>query len=251
MSSPNLIGQPFIELLTVESTNNYAMGLARAGMAQHGTVVFTHEQTRGKGQRNKEWLSRKGQNIAMSVIIEPQNLEVSELFSLSMMTANAVQEFFEKLVKEEVTIKWPNDIYWRDRKAAGILIENLWQGNEWKFAVVGIGINVNQTDFGELGTKAVSLKQIAGQHFEPVVLAKNLCEIIEEKYRLLLSNHFLMVDQYKKHLYKINRKVTLKKDNRVFEAEFKDVNSSGQMVVQHALEEKFNVGEVEWLISGE
>lgn len=251
MSSPNLIGQPFIELLTVESTNNYAMGLARAGMAQHGTVVFTHDQTRGKGQRNKEWLSRKGQNIAMSVIIEPQNLEVSELFSLSMMTANAVQEFFEKLVKEEVTIKWPNDIYWRDRKAAGILIENLWQGNEWKFAVVGIGINVNQTDFGELGTKAVSLKQIAGQHFEPVVLAKNLCEIIEEKYRLLLSNHFLMVDQYKKHLYKINRKVTLKKDNRVFEAEFKDVNSSGQMVVQHALEEKFNVGEVEWLISGE
>lgn len=251
MSSPNLIGQPFIELLTVESTNNYAMGLARAGMAQHGTVVFTHDQTRGKGQRTKEWLSQKGENIAMSVIIEPQNLKVSELFSLSMMTATAVHEFIEKRVEDEVTIKWPNDIYWRDRKAAGILIENLWQGTEWKFAVVGIGININQTDFGELGSKAVSLKQITGKHFEPVISAKNLCEIIEEKYRLLLSNPFLVVNEYKKHLYRINRKITLKKDSRVFEAEFKDVNSSGQMVVQHALEEKFSVGEVEWIISGE
>ena len=251
MSSPNLIGQPFIELLTVESTNNYAMGLARAGMAQHGTVVFTHDQTKGKGQRTKEWISQKGQNIAMSVIIEPQNLPVSELFSLSMMTATVVQEFFEKLVEDEVTIKWPNDIYWRDRKAAGILIENLWQGTEWKFAVLGIGINVNQTDFGEVGSRAVSLKQITGKNFELVALAKSLCEIIEEKYRLQFSNPFLIVDQYKKHLYKINRKVTLKKDNHVFEAEFKDVNSQGQMVVQTAMEEKFNVGEVEWLINGE
>jgi BirA family biotin operon repressor/biotin-[acetyl-CoA-carboxylase] ligase len=251
LSSPNLIGQPFIELLTVESTNNYAMGLARAGMAQHGTVVFTHDQTRGKGQRSKEWLSRKGQNIAMSVIIEPQSLPVSELFSLSMMTATAVQEFFEKLVKDEATIKWPNDIYWRDRKAAGILIENLWQGTEWKFAVVGIGINVNQTDFGELGSKAVSIKQITGQHYEPGSLVKGLCEILETNYRLLVSNPLIIIEQYKKHLYKINERVKLKKDNRVFEAEFRDVNNKGQMIVQHAMEEKFNVGDVEWLISGE
>ena len=147
MSSPNVIGEPFIELLTVESTNNYAMGLARAGMAQHGMVVFTHEQTKGKGQRAKEWLSQTGQNIAMSIIIEPSKLKVSGIFLLSMMTAVALQEFFGNFVADETKIKWPNDIFWRDRKAAGILIENLWQGSEWKFTVIGIGINVNQTDF--------------------------------------------------------------------------------------------------------
>lgn len=249
MSSPNLIGQPFIELLTVESTNNYAMGLARAGMAQHGAVVFTQEQTKGKGQRTKEWLSQKDQNIAISAIIQPKNIAVSEVFFLSMMVAVAVVDFFKTHVDGEITIKWPNDIYWRDRKAAGILIENVWQGSDWKFAVVGIGINVNQTEFGELGSKAVSLKQITGLNFQTVNLAKELCLILEERYRLMLSQPSIIVREYKKHLYKLNSKVVLKKDNRVFEAEFKDVNNSGQMVVQHGVEEKFDVGEVEWLIN--
>jgi BirA family transcriptional regulator, biotin operon repressor / biotin---[acetyl-CoA-carboxylase] ligase len=251
LSSPNLIGQPFIELLTVESTNNYAMGVARAGMAQHGFAVFTHEQTKGKGQRTKEWVSQKGQNIAMSVIIEPESLQISELFLLSMMTAVGVSDFFRNYVAEEIKIKWPNDIYWRDRKAAGILIENVWQGNDWKFAVVGIGINVNQTNFGELGLKAVSLKQITAKYFEPVVLAKDLCKILEEKFQLLASNPSSIIEQYKSHLYKLREKVKLKKDNRVFEAEFEDVSNTGQMVVQHALQEKFDVGEVEWIINGE
>jgi BirA family transcriptional regulator, biotin operon repressor / biotin---[acetyl-CoA-carboxylase] ligase len=250
LSSPNLIGQPFIELLTVESTNNYAMGLARAGMAQHGFVVFTHEQTKGRGQRTKEWISKKGQNIAMSVIIEPESLQNSELFLLSMMTAVGLHEFFRNYVAEEIKIKWPNDIYWRDRKAAGILIENAWQGNEWKFAVVGIGINANQTNFEELGLKAVSLKQITGKNFEPIVLAKELCKILEEKFQLLTLNPSSIIEQYKSHLYKLNEKVKLKKDNRVFEAEFEDVSNTGQMVVQHALQEKFDVGEVEWIING-
>jgi BirA family biotin operon repressor/biotin-[acetyl-CoA-carboxylase] ligase len=250
LSSPNLIGQPFIELLTVESTNNYAMGLARAGMAQHGLVVFTHEQTKGKGQRTKEWVSQRGQNIAMSVVIEPVNPQVSELFLLSMMAAVSVQKLLENYISDEIKIKWPNDIYWCDRKAAGILIENVWQGSEWKFAVIGIGINVNQTEFGELGLKAVSLKQITGKNFDPVVVAKKLGEILEEKYQLLLAYPSLILEEYKSHLYKLKEKIKLKKDNRVFDAEFKDVNNNGQMVVQHAAEEKFDVGEVEWIING-
>src|SRR5690242_6119133 len=115
------------------------MGLVRAGMAQHGTVVFTHDQTKGKGQRDKLWVSQKGRNVAMSVVIEP-NLPAPELFLLSMMTAVGVCDLFRSYVHEGIKIKWPNDIYWCDRKAAGILIENLWQGSEWKSAVVGIGI---------------------------------------------------------------------------------------------------------------
>jgi len=244
----NPLGQPFIELLTVESTNNYAMGLAREGMAQHGTAVFAHEQTKGKGQRNKEWASQKGKNIAMSVIIEPQ-LQGYRLFFLSMMVAVGVNDFFKKFIDEEIKIKWPNDVYWRDRKAAGILIENVWKGSEWKFAVVGTGLNINQTDFGKLGSRAVSLKQITGKDFEPVQLTHELCKILEEKYQLLIFDSSLVIDQYKSHLYKLGEKVRLKKDNRVFEAEFKDVNSEGQMIVQHTTEEKFHVGEVEWVIN--
>lgn len=225
------------------------MGLARAAMAQHGAVVFTHEQTKGKGQRSKEWVSEKDMNIALSILIEPKNLKVSELFLLSMMVAVGVRQFFLNHA-EEIEIKWPNDIYWRDRKAAGILIENVWQGNEWKFAVIGIGINVNQTDFGKLNSKAISLKGITGKHFEPVILAKELCKNLGDKYQLLISDPSQIIQQYKAHLYKLNEQVKLKKDNRVFEATFTDVTVNGQMVVHHAIEEKFDVGEVEWLING-
>ena len=250
MSALNRIGTPFIELLTVESTNNYAMGLVRAGMAQHGAAVFTHQQTWGRGQRNREWLSQGGRNIAMSIVIEPNGLPPLEPFLLSMMTAVAVHDLCSDHLDDEIKIKWPNDIYWRDRKAAGILIENVWQGNEWKVAVVGIGINVNQTDFGELEGKAVSFKEIAGKELEPLRLAKQLCNIMEQQFQLLITDSSVIVERYTAHLYKLNEMVKLKKQNRVFEAAIRDVSRSGELIVSHALEERFRVGEVEWLNGG-
>jgi BirA family biotin operon repressor/biotin-[acetyl-CoA-carboxylase] ligase len=101
-----------------------------------------------------------------------------------------------------------------------------------------------------LNSKAVSLKEITGKHFEPVLLAKELCKILDEKYQLLTSDPSQIIQQYKTHLYKLNEQVKLKKGSRVFEAMFTDVTSNGQMVAHHAIEEKFDVGEVEWLING-
>lgn len=248
MPSLNPIGFPFTELPAVDSTNNYAMGLVREGMAQHGAAVFAHEQTNGRGQRNKEWLSAKAQNIAITVMIDPKELNTLQPFLLSMMTANAIRQFFNNYVEEDVKIKWPNDIYWRDRKAAGILIENVWQGSEWKFALVGIGININQTHFGELEERAVSLKQITGKDFIPVELAKELCDVLEENYRVLVKTPHFIIENYRLQLYKKNETVKLKKDNRIFGAVVKDVTVNGELVVQHAIEEKFSVGEVEWVM---
>ena len=125
MSSSNRIGSPFIELPTVDSTNNYAMGLVHAGMAQHGTAVFTHDQTKGRGQRSKNWNSEAKSNIAISVIIEPKELSPSQAFMLSKAIAVGTLYFFDSYAQTDVKIKWPNDIYWRDRKAGGILIENV------------------------------------------------------------------------------------------------------------------------------
>ncbi|MGZ5191549.1 MAG: biotin--[acetyl-CoA-carboxylase] ligase [Flavisolibacter sp.] len=248
MSSLNPIGIPFIELPTVDSTNNYAMGLVREAMAQHGTAVFAHEQTKGKGQRNRHWESQKNQNIALSVILEPKSFDSSTVFLLSMAIANSVYDFLQGIVIDNLTIKWPNDVYWCDRKAAGILIENLWQGNEWKFAVVGIGINVNQKDFGELQNKAVSLKQICGNEFDPLVLTKELCKQLQNDFSSWQIDKERIISTYKTRLYKLNESVKFRKKNRVFEAIVSDVSQSGQLVVQHGVEEIFDVGEVEWVI---
>ena len=247
MASFKPIGSPFIELPAIDSTNNYAMAVLHEGMAQHGMVVFTHHQQKGKGQRNKQWISGKDMNIALSAVIEPTGFLPSQLFLLSMATAVAAARLFKRYAEDDVCIKWPNDVFWRDRKAGGILIENVIKGNEWKYAVAGIGLNINQTDFGELNARAVSLMQITGKKNDPLQLAKELCFNLNEEYQILWNDPSQTVSGYQKFLYKKNQKVKLKKDNRTFEAIIKDVTTNGKLVVQTSVEEEFSVGEVEWV----
>jgi BirA family biotin operon repressor/biotin-[acetyl-CoA-carboxylase] ligase len=246
LSSANSIGFPFIELPTVESTNNYAMGMVHAGMAQHGTAVFTQEQTKGKGQRNKEWVSTPGMNIILSLIIQPFGLLIEQQFLLSMMVAIGVKNFFSSYAGEETKIKWPNDIYWRDRKAGGILIENVLQKKDWKYAIIGIGLNINQTDFG-YHNKAVSLKQITGKSYDTIEMAKELLVFLNSAFIELLSDNTALINEYHRHLYKWKEKVQFKKNNHVFEAVLKEVKSNGILIVQHQKEESFKVGEIEWI----
>ncbi|HLF45027.1 MAG TPA: biotin--[acetyl-CoA-carboxylase] ligase [Chitinophagaceae bacterium] len=257
---------PFIELQSVDSTNKYAMNLLRAAslpdrqdIALHGLSVFSHEQTSGKGQRGKQWSSEKGSNIALSIIINPFPLTLSEQFRLSVCAAVSVHEFFSALAGEETKIKWPNDLYWRDRKAGGVLIENVIgeQNSEtgsrkpelWKWAIIGVGININQTIFPVDLPNPVSLKQITGKDFVPVDLAKKLCSIFFSNFQLLVDGKFeQLFYQYQTHLYKKEMTVKLKKSNRVFEATIKGVSQTGQLITQHTEEERFDFGEVEWVI---
>ncbi|MER3464073.1 MAG: biotin--[acetyl-CoA-carboxylase] ligase [Chitinophagaceae bacterium] len=241
------IGIPFIELQQVDSTNNYATALVRAGMAQSGTVVLAHEQTKGRGQRSKSWNTKGSGNITMSVLITPDR-GLEKMFLFSMAVAAGVHRFFNNHVPDDVTIKWPNDLYWRDRKAGGILIENIIQNGEWKYSVVGIGININQTDFAAIVTKAVSLKQITGRDYDVLLLAKELCGHLEWGIGLLMRHEEAVVHYYHQHLFMKDAEVRLKKENRVFSTIVKGVNASGELITNNGIEALFSVGEVEWLL---
>jgi BirA family biotin operon repressor/biotin-[acetyl-CoA-carboxylase] ligase len=265
---------PFIELQSVDSTNKYAMALIQqAGMteghigAHPGMVIFAHEQTEGKGQRGRTWRSQAGANIAMSILLNPYPLTVSDGFKLSACTAVAVHEFFSRYAGDDAKIKWPNDIYWRDRKAGGVLIENVIGGvraegesqklkvkskkpETWKWAVVGIGLNINQILFPADLPNPVSLKQITGKNFEPVLLAKELCSVFEKYFQLLASGNFNEIfNRYTEHLYKKSEKVKLKKGSRVFETTIKAVSETGQLITRHSVEERFEFGEIEWVLA--
>ena len=249
MSLPKHKDFPFILLHSVDSTNNYAMGLVHAAMSQHGTAVFSREQTSGRRQRNREWISEPDSNIILSIILDLAGLlSSSQMFLLSKTVALASADFFNKYAAEGAAIKWPNDIYWNDRKAGGILIENVFHGTEWKHAVIGIGININQTSFGELEKKAVSLKQITGKTHDPAELARELHFMIMEYFEQLLKTPFTTISRYKNLLYKREETIKLKKGNLVFEGIVKDVTDFGDLVIAHPLEERFGVGEVEWLV---
>ena len=248
LPASNLIGQSFIELQTVDSTNNYATALLHEGMAHHGTVVFAHRQTAGRGQRNKRWLTGENENIAMSIVVKPFGLAVFQLFLLSMATAVGLHRFFSRYAGAGIKVKWPNDLYSGARKTGGILIENSISGEEWKHAIVGIGVNINQINFEEFNREAGSLKQITGVQYDVVTLAKELCEDLQWAYGILVTNPKMVLDVYGQHLYKTNEVVRLKNGSRVFDATVKGVTTSGQLIVQHTVEELFNVGEIEWII---
>jgi len=236
--------------MTVDSTNNYAFDMIQAKLAAHGTACFAHEQTKGKGQRGKTWNAEPGANIMLSVVLNTAALQLYQQFYLSAAMALAVYECFAAYAGEETSIKWPNDIYWRDRKAGGILIETRINGETWPWAVVGTGININQTVFLPSIKNPVSLKQITGKDFNPVLLARELCSLMDKWFLLLEKGAFsTILDQYNRHLYKRNETVTLKKKNIVFNCQVNGVNEKGELLTTGASQAIFSWGEVEWVLS--
>jgi BirA family transcriptional regulator, biotin operon repressor / biotin---[acetyl-CoA-carboxylase] ligase len=246
----NVIGEPFIELSEVDSSNNYAMAQVQAHLAEHGATWFAHHQKAGKGQRGKTWNAEARQNIIMSCVVEPRMLSVENQFILSVVVALACYDLFSKYALDETRIKWPNDIYWKDRKAGGILIENVLQGKEWKFAIVGIGLNINQTLFSADLLNPVSLKQITGRTFNVVNLGKELCGLLENRWQQLKSTPYRqLLDEYRNHLYKIGEQVTFKKDNTLFNAHISGVTDQGNLLINTGVETEVPFGTVDWIIS--
>ena len=184
-ATPNVIlGAPLIELSTVDSTNIYAMALLKEGMAKSGSCVRAHFQTHGKGQHGRVWESSKGQNLLCSYILELKKLDMSKKWvptdqnGFSAAIALGIRAFFDAYTNGDTKIKRPNDIYWRDRKAGGILIENQLKGTEWTWAVIGIGININQTVFSPEAPNPVSLKQITGRDWDILSLQEALSKAL-------------------------------------------------------------------------
>ncbi len=219
-------------------------------MSKDGMVVFTEEQTQGRGQKNHSWESTKGENIMMSSILDTSWLKLGSQFQLSCATALACCDFFTEFVGDETGIKWPNDLYWRDRKAGGILIENIVKGTIWEKAVIGIGININQVSFPSMKNQPVSLRQITGQTFDPKTLAKTLCQHLSIRYEALKENGFKQqLELFNQKLFRLNQTVTFKKGEERFNATVQGVNEKGQLMVLNEREILFfNHGEVEWIL---
>ena len=251
---------PFIELQSVDSTNNYARRLINASgltakqeTSLHGIAIFAHEQLKGKGQRGNEWLSEKGANLVLSVIINPSPLLLSDQFKLIACAGLSLYNLLVKYAGPDLKIKWPNDLYWQDRKAGGILIETVIRGEDastnWDWAIVGMGVNINQTRFPAQLKNPVSLKQITGKEHDPLILARELQGLLLNKFETLSSGgNEDIFEEYNHALYKKGHRVKFKKDNRIFEAVINRVSSTGDLVVTHAIEESFAFGTLEWVL---
>ena len=189
-ATPNiLLGAPLIELSTIDSTNIYAMAQIKAGLAKSGSCYTADFQTNGKGQHGRVWESSKGQNLLCSYILELNTLDTlknwtpADQIGFSAAIALGVRAFFAAFAGSETKIKKPNDIYFSDRKAGGILIENLVRGQEWTWTVIGIGMNINQSAFSsaavnKVSSNPISLQEITNKNWDVKQMQQHLSEAL-------------------------------------------------------------------------
>jgi BirA family biotin operon repressor/biotin-[acetyl-CoA-carboxylase] ligase len=181
------VGQNFITLNEIDSTNNYAIQLCRQSVMPEGTIISTGKQSAGKGRNKNTWQTTENQNITLSLILHPSFIPIEDQFLISMMTCLALRLTLNRFTSSK--IKWPNDLLVDNKKIAGILIENIIQGIKIKYCVIGIGININQINFPfEIKNKSTSLKLILGKNQNLRLIIKDLC-INMEKYYLKLKNN--------------------------------------------------------------
>lgn len=142
------------------STNDEILSLLNE---DEPTAVFTFNQTKGRGQYGNIWKVIPDQNLAYSLAIKTSNINISDTF-LNYYTAIIVREFLANLTNGNAKIKWPNDIILNGKKVCGILIEKKKIKNK-EYYIIGIGINILQTDFSNL-PKAGSLLSVTGLSFD-------------------------------------------------------------------------------------
>ena len=161
---------------TLDSTSSEL--LRHIGDYDNLSVVAVVNQTAGRGQRGNRWFSAPGDNLTFSLLLRPESLPAREVMALTCFATLAVREALREAGVPAV-IKWPNDIYVGKRKICGMLVENGLDGADIAWSVIGIGINLNQTEFPGGVLNPTSLKRLTGKTYDPAAFLESLCHGLE------------------------------------------------------------------------
>jgi len=176
----------YIKVSQTASTNTYLSRLAAT--LPGGTVIYTPCQTAGRGQKGNSWESEDGKNLTFSMLLKRPPVKARDQFYLSEVASLAVVDALTAEAGEGFSVKWPNDIYWHDKKACGMLIESSLDGTDIAHSVIGIGLNVNQEKFISDAPNPVSLINITGHEHDLMTLLKRVCSRIEQLVDTLDDN---------------------------------------------------------------
>lgn len=224
------VGQNLIKLLAVDSTNSFLKRMvSNSEPLPEGTVIMAENQFDGRGQVESKWHAEPGKNLTFSILLHPSFIPLSEQFTINMAISIAVGRALKNVTGEGLTIKWPNDIYFGDKKIGGMLLENIVSGSRIKACIVGIGINVNQEVFdAELKERAGSLFQILHHDVNLISLLAEICSHIEAAYlKLKGGNYKTLRQEYLNFLYRFNVKANYRQNGEVFEGRITDVSDHG------------------------
>lgn len=250
MPSPDIFPVPLIHISETNSTNNYLQSLCSKQKVEELTVVVADFQTSGRGQRGNSWESDSGKNLLFSIVIFPEFLEARRQFLISQIISLAIKEELDTYTTD-ISIKWPNDIYWKEKKICGMLIENDLMGRNISQSIAGIGININQETFHSSAPNPVSLRQITGKEFDLFEILKNIVLRIQSYYSLLKKgNTESIVCQYEMSLFKKEGMHRFKDANGEFLARIIRVEPEGRLILEDEMLNKrgYMFKEVEYLL---
>lgn len=208
-----------IKLPDTTSTNDYLLGLN----TDQDLCVVTDYQSAGKGMGTNTWESEPGKNLLFSILLHPTWLPINKQYLLSMAEAVAIVEVLGKGFE----IKWPNDIYYGDKKLSGTRIDVNLQGSTLKDVIIGTGINVNQEVFLSDAPNPISLKNITGQEHDRDTLLRDILERFSIYYKKVQDNPQTIVRLYHKHLYRRTGLHTYADKDGTFQAEIVSVAENG------------------------
>ncbi|HKX87150.1 MAG TPA: biotin--[acetyl-CoA-carboxylase] ligase [Flavobacterium sp.] len=239
-----------IKLDAIDSTNDFLKGLAQNQTLENYTVVTAKSQTKGKGQHGAIWQTEEDKNLITSILIKETLSTIEGVFELNISVALGIIEALKKFKIPSISIKWPNDIMSENKKIAGILIENSIKSDGKIESIVGIGLNVNQTNFDNL-PKASSLKGVTNVEYDIDTILEIIVLEIQKKIELIIQNQSLLLWQdYEKNLFKKGIPMAFEEQNgHKFMGIIQGVTKTGKLEIQLEDDSKrqFSIKEVRLL----
>ena len=222
-----------IKLNATDSTNNYLKQLILERTLDDFSVVVANHQTNGRGQRGSSWLSEKDKNLTFSVLKRNISIVANQQFLLNILVSLSIVKTLEGFNIPKLAIKWPNDILSDHHKISGILIENLIKNKQIEYAIIGIGLNVNQVKFEGL-SKVSSLKNIMPLPVDKDELLTKIIDKLKMYFKLYSENGSEFLNsEYESYLFRKDKPSTFSShDNRLFTGIIRGVSTSGKLCVQ-------------------
>ncbi len=241
------LGKRVFFLTECHSTSDLMLDRIRAGESMEGDVIHADFQSGGKGQRGSKWVSEPEKNLLFSINVTPSFIAPDQSFLLNVAVSLALQKTISSFTDNTVLIKWPNDIYVKDQKISGLLIQCLVEGSRIKNAIIGIGLNINQRSFGEIEATSISL--LSGEKVDREYVLEVLLQHIESYYLILRSGKADdLILRYHEHLYRRGELHQFQTPERIFYGEIIGIDKVGRLNIRDGETlRSFNVKEVEFL----
>jgi BirA family biotin operon repressor/biotin-[acetyl-CoA-carboxylase] ligase len=238
-----VIGRNFIYCDEVESTNELL--LSSKDFSQNGTVLLAEYQSKGKGRKDRVWVSNSGQNLTFSILLKGE-FKSQKINLINLGTSLAIAQAIENLCQLNVELKWPNDVLIDKKKIAGILLESTSKNNKINKMVIGIGINVNQPNFpGKFDIPPTSIRKEFHSLVNRERLLSEVLNNIEQNFETAKEQSDKIMNDWRSRCKMIGEKVKIVEDEKTRFGIFEDIDDEGFMILKQGdLRERIHYGDV-------